>query len=106
MGRRQEVQIGRRHDVAQHARDQLADRYQIALTPEAWDELAREIEDWPYTVSDRAVNGEEGRIAQVKLAGPCGIRLIIPFVYVAGPDRVRIVTVHPGGIRVAGIDPP
>lgn len=92
--------MSRRYVATQHVRQRLAERYGIALTDEAWDTLAQEIEQWPWRVVDQPRPGTEAREAQVRLEGPSGEALIVPFVYVSGRHQCSILTVHSGGLRI------
>jgi hypothetical protein len=86
--------------ATQHARDRLAERYDLDLDPQDWLRLAREIHRYPYHVTDVVSAAEEIRLAQVPIILPDGT-LTVPMVYLWRKTRAgwrsTVVTTNPGG---------
>ena len=90
----------RQYVASRHAKDRLAERYQVKLTEETWRALAESIEEWPYLVDHCPRAGTEVRQASVQLQGPDGTILVVPIIYRTSRWAVVILTVQPNGPRL------
>jgi hypothetical protein len=92
--------MGREYFASHHAQARLQERYAVALTAETWAALVRDIETWPWTLSDIRAGGREHREAWIRLEGETGA-LVVPMIYTVSRSAVVIRTVLPGGFRLA-----